>query len=208
MLFKYVEDLEYIYGVFNNYLVVKEDFDVFYQEVFIVWGKNFKSRMVCLLRNNFDCNEYIFFVGYKGCGKSIELNYLDKEFIDEFLVLNIFIYDEFDLVNLEYIEFFVIMMECFFVVVVEDKLKISIEYLKFVQFWVIFIEINCVSEKYNFSGGLDMGGEFSIFMFVKFFGKFCLMVKISKQFKQVFKIEIEFCLFDLIWYCNDLVVEI
>jgi hypothetical protein len=208
MPLKYAEDLEHIYGAFNNHPIAKEDLEAFYQEASTVRGKNPKSRMARLLRNNPDRNEHILFAGYKGCGKSTELNYLDKELTDEFLVLNISIHDELDPVNLEYIELFIIMMERLFVAAVEDKLKISTEYLKSVQLWATSTEINRVSEKYNLSGGLDMGGELSTSMFAKFFGKFRLTAKTSKQFKQVLKTEIEPRLSDLIRHCNDLVAEI
>jgi len=64
MPLKYAEDLEHIYGAFNNHPIAKEDLDTFYQEASAVRGKNPKSRMARLLRNNPDRNEHILFAVY------------------------------------------------------------------------------------------------------------------------------------------------
>ncbi len=81
--------------------------------------------MARLLRDNMDTNEHILFGGYKGCGKSTELNYLEKLLSDDFLVINVSIHEDLDPVNLEYIELFIVAMEQLFRAAVERKLKIS-----------------------------------------------------------------------------------
>jgi len=43
MPLKYAEDLEHIYGAFNNHPIAKEDLDAFYQEASAVQGNNPKA---------------------------------------------------------------------------------------------------------------------------------------------------------------------
>ena len=56
----------------------------------------------------------ILFAGYRGCGKSTELNKLQFEIQTKFSVLNYSIMEESDPTNLTYIELFIITMEKLF----------------------------------------------------------------------------------------------
>ncbi len=187
MRLQYAERLNDIYKAFRNEPVSKEDLDEFYCETAAVRGKNPKLRMARMLRENLDANEHILFVGYKGCGKSTELNYLEKLLSDEFLVINISIHSELDPVNVEYIELFIVTMERLFKAAVDQKLKISKEYLQAIQHWMSTEEIVKINEKYNISGEADMGGGVDLDFLAKFFAKFRLTAKTSKQLKSTLK---------------------
>lgn len=208
MRLQYAARLNDIYRAFRNEPVEIEDLDRFYCETAAVRGKNPKIRMARLLRDNMDTNEHILFGGYKGCGKSTELNYLERLLSDEFLVINISLHEELDPVNLEYIELFIVAMEKLFKAAAEKKLKISKEYLKAIQHWMTLGEIQTINEKYNISGESDIGGGVDVDFLAKFFAKFRLTAKTSKQLKTTLKTEIEPKLSDLISHCNNLIREI
>lgn len=208
MRLQYAERLNDIYKAFRNEPVEIEDLDRFYCETAAVRGKNPKIRMARMLRDNLDTNEHILFGGYKGCGKSTELNYLEKLLSDEFLVLNISIHQDLDPVNLEYIELFIVAMEQLFKAAVDRKLKISQEYLNAIQHWMSTEEIEKINVKYNISGESEIGGGIDVDFLAKFFAKFRLTAKTSKQLKSTLKTEIEPRLSDLISHCNNLVREI
>lgn len=208
MTLKYAKRLNDIYPAFRNEPLHIEDLDQFYRETAPVRGKNPKLRMARLLRDNLDTNEHILFAGYKGCGKSTELNYLGKLLADEFLVINVSIHSELDPVNLEYIELFIVAMEQLFKAAKEQKLEISAEYLRAIQHWMSTEEIVKINEKYNISGEAEMGGGVDVNFLASFFAKFRLTAKTSKQLKTTLKTEIEPRLSDLIGHCNNLVKEI
>lgn len=151
----------------------------------------------------------ILFAGYRGCGKSTELNKLQSDIQTQFSVLNYSIMDESDPINLTYIELFIITMEKLFALAAKENLSVSDKYLKSIQGWVATKEIQEIKD--NFIGAdAELGSETqaTIPWFQKFFFKLKLVGKTSKNFKEVLKQNVEPRLSELIFHCNALIQEI
>ncbi|MDW7691672.1 hypothetical protein R9C00_17010 [Flammeovirgaceae bacterium SG7u.111] len=173
-------------------------------------GPDPRKRIERALRDNFDIDKHILFVGYKGCGKSTELNHLQKDIQDEFLVLNYSVMKELDPVHLNYIELFIVTMEQLFSFAdSEDKIHISPEYLKNITHWLGTKEIKEINDKFI---GLDTEagakGTIGVPYLKEFFYKFKFSAKSSKSLKETIKRNVEPKLSDLIEHCNNLIREI
>lgn len=197
-----------IYQAFRTEPLAQVDLKNFYRDTYPARGKKTRDRIARLLRSNFDTDEQIILVGYRGCGKSTELNLLAQELENEFLVMNISILRELDPVNLQYIEIFIATMEQLFEKAKAHKLRISKEMLDQIQAWVKTREIEEIREKYNIGAEVETGGGYDVNFFAQFFAKFRLTAKSSRQLKETLKENVEPKITDLIAYCNDLINEI
>ena len=151
----------------------------------------------------------ILFAGYRGCGKSTELNKLQSEIQTRFAVLNYSIMEESDPMSLTYIDLLIITMEKLFDFAEKENLDISKAYLNSIQGWLATKEIQEIREKYvgaETEFGVD--AQFTIPLLSKFFAKLKLAGKTSKNFKEVLKKEDNPRLSELIFRCNDLIREI
>ena len=151
----------------------------------------------------------ILFAGYRGCGKSTELNKLQSEIQTKFAVLNYSIMDESDPMSLTYIDLLIITMEKLFAFADKENLDISKAYLDTIQGWVATKEIQEIREKYvgaETEFGVD--AQFTIPLLSKFFAKLKIAGKTSKNFKEVLKREDNPRLSELVFRCNDLIREI
>ncbi|MBL7813550.1 MAG: hypothetical protein JNL70_01000 [Saprospiraceae bacterium] len=151
----------------------------------------------------------ILFAGYRGCGKSTELNKLQFEIQTKFSVLNYSIMEESDPINLTYIELFIITMEKLFELAEKEHFDIRKEYIDSIKGWLSSKEIQEIRDSYI---GLDseLGSEtqFSIPWLQKFFFKLKIAGKTSKNFKEILKQNVEPRLSELIFHCNTLIEEI
>ncbi len=205
------ERIDQIYKAFKGEPLQIEDIDVFYQNTSDARGGiEPRRRMARILRQNQDADEHLLFVGYKGCGKSTELNHLQKDIQHEFLVLNFSVMEELDPVQLNYIELFIVTMERLFDVAAERNFHLSNEYLRSIQHWIGTKEIEEIREKYNIGVEAEAGaeGNYGIPYFQKFFYKFKLSAKSSRSLKETLKKNVEPKLSDLILHCNALITEI
>lgn len=171
---------------------------------------NPRRRMARLFRRTHDRSLHLLFVGYKGCGKSTELNHLQKDLQDDFLVVNFSVLQELDINRLSHTELFIVTMERLFSAVVEHDMEpyVSEGYLKAVQAWIQQKEIEEIREKYNLSGELKAGGGIDIPFLQAFFAKLKFTAKTSASLKEKIKTQLEPKFTDLIDYCNDLVREV
>lgn len=203
--------LDKVYQAFRSEPLHKEDIPLFYKDLEPGRGAPSPRKRMCrVLKVNDNMDDRILFTGYKGCGKSTELNYLQKDIENEFLVLNFSIQEELDPVHLNYIEIFIVTMERLFDAALEYKIDISQDYIKNIQYWIGTKEIEEIREKYNIGAEAEIGTEGSIGIpyLQKFFHKFKLTAKSSGSLKEALKTNIEPRLSDLIEHCNLLINEI
>ena len=203
--------LDDIYQAFRGEPLGMADMAVFYQATKPARGtRDPRQRIARLLKKLPDSYEHFLFVGYKGCGKSTELNHLQMDISHQFLVLNYSVQKELDPVHLNYIELFIVTMEKLFAVAEEKRLPIRQELLDSIQHWMASEEVEEIREKYNISveGEVGAEGKIGIPYLKSFFAKFRATAKSSRQLKETLKRNIEPKLSDLIEHCNNLIREI
>jgi len=150
----------------------------------------------------------ITFAGYKGCGKSTELNKLTKKIKqDGFEVINFSISEELDPISFNYIELFIVMMEKLFEFAENEEIQLSENYLALVSNWLSSEEIEEVREK-HLGRATEIGGGVEVNLFAKFFSKFKLAARDSKSMKETIKKKIEPKVSELIELCNDFFQEL
>ncbi|MCU0432930.1 MAG: ATP-binding protein [Bacteroidia bacterium] len=186
-----------------------EDIPVFYCETHSVRGGSKRQRIIDTLLQAEDDNQHILFVGHKGCGKSTELNHLQKDLQQHFLVTNYSVQTELDSIHLSYIELFIVTMEKLFEAADERSIDVNAEFLKRVKDWTQTTEIQQIKERYF---GLDtqVGAEakFGIPYFKNFFAQFKTSARVSRSLKEILKQDVEPRLSQLINLCNELITEI
>jgi hypothetical protein len=204
-------DVYDIFQVFRGEPLNLEELKEFYHETGKARSrKNPRKRISRLLRKELGTSQHMLFVGYKGCGKSTELNKLQKDISDEFLVINFSVMEELDPVHLQYIELFIVTMEQLFTKASENNLLINPSLLKRIENWTNTKEIVEIKEKYNIGLETEVGGSATLGVpyFKEFFAKFKATAKSSRSLKEDLKTNVEPKLSDLIILCNDLISEI
>ena len=200
-----------IYRAFKGEPLEIDELDAFFVDATPARGtENPRQRMARLLRRNIGNPLKVLFVGYKGCGKSTELNHLQKDIQDEFLVVNYSVMRELDVNRISHTELFIVTMERIFDVVDRAGMSpyVSPGYLKAVQGWIQQKEIEEIREKYNISGEIDAGAGIDIPFLKAFFAKLKFSAKTSASLKETIKTHLEPKISDLIDYCNDLIREV
>lgn len=203
---------------FGQQPVEIDQLDDWYVDAREARGENPRGRIQRLLEDNGDRHQHILLVGYRGCGKSTELNHLRNDLKESHLTIHFSVMEELDAVSLNYIELFIVTMEKLFEVAKEHKLTISREYLESITNWVRTKEIEEIRDKY-LGGGLEVGGSaeakagveqgpLETPFLLKFFGGLKLSAKTSKSFKETLKKNIEPRLSELVTHCNDLIREV
>ena len=207
---KKAETLSQIHNTFKLSPIEKEDLGDYYVENSHVRSyENIRKDIAETLKNSHGSNEQILFTGYRGCGKSTELNYLEKELEDHLLALNFSIQKELNALHLNYIEIFILLMEKLFKHAKDNDLKISNTYIELIKQWAGTREIKEINDKYI---GIDIQagaeGSAGIPGIFKFFTKLRANAKNSRSLKEVLTVNIEPRLSELIDLCNDLIAEI
>jgi len=156
-----------------------------------------------------DRKRQILFSGYKGCGKSTELNMLQHDIEKDYIVVNFSARHELDIINLTYIDLFVITMEKLFYAVADHGIVIDPLLLASIREWSYSTEIKEISKRTG-EALLETGGEagVGIMSFARFFGKMRLAGKASSSTRQTISKNIEPLVSDFISHCNDLIREI
>ena len=203
--------LDDVYQAFRGEPLSMADMSVFYQPTRPARGaRDPRQRIARLLRRLPDSYEHFLFVGYKGCGKSTELNHLQMDISDQFLVLTFSVQKELDPVHLNYIELFIVTMEKLFAAAEEHQMRVREEFFESIQAWMGTAEIVEIREKYNISAEAEAGveGNIGIPYLKSFFAKFKATAKSSMQLKETLKRNIEPKLSELIAHCNNLIREV
>ncbi|MFM9949982.1 MAG: P-loop NTPase fold protein [Saprospiraceae bacterium] len=202
-------DLSIVYDRMSADPLDGADLKAYYINLFAGRGDNPILPLKRRLENSPAGKLQILFSGYRGCGKSTELNKLKSEIQHEFIVLHYSVLHELDPININYVELFIITMEKLFGVAETEKVPISNSLLRSVQAWVESEEIQKVRDL-SVTTGMEAGAdaEFSVPWFVKFFAKIRFAGNASFSNKRTITETIEHRLSDLITHCNDLIREI
>lgn len=208
---KKAELIDDIYTTFLYRPLQIDELDTFYVEnAEVRGGVPVRLRLSRYFDKKTGDNQHFLLVGYKGTGKSTELNHLQRDIQDKYMVINFSVMQELDPQHLNYIELFIVAMEQLFALAKENDLKISREYIKNISHWLQTKEIVEIREKYNIGAEAEVGAEAKVDLpfLVKFFGKFKMSAKSSRSLKETIKENIEPKLSDLIEHCNLLINEI
>lgn len=204
------DSLTKVYAAFKMKPLEISELAEFYCDTVRARGENPRRRFARTLRNNHSTPQHMLFIGYRGCGKSTELNHLQQDIQNDFLVLNFSVLKELDPINLNYIELFIVTMERLFSVVQEHDLDVSKKYLENIQKWISSEEIVEMREKHNIGADFETGSDTTVGIpfLQEFFIKFKATAKSSKSLKETLKRNVEPRLSDLIEHCNRLITEI
>lgn len=202
-----------LYEVFQNFRsepIKLSEFDELYVNADEGRGKPVKNRFQRYLQRDSGGSMKFLFVGHKGCGKSTELNRLQKNLTDDFVILNFSVVKELDIANISYIEIFIAVMEKLFEFLQETpQIKIAPEFIENISNWVQTKEMQEISQRYmDISMETGAGAKYTIPFFCDFFAKFKAAAKSSKSIKEVLRTKIEPRLSELISNCNLLIQEI
>lgn len=202
-------DLRGIHQQFSPKPIPVEELDKYYVVANEGRGENATKGIELVLLDNTNVNTHFTFAGYKGCGKSTELNLLQKRIQDKFLVINFSVAEELDPVHLNYIELFILTMEKLFDFAVEKDIDIDDDYMKSIREWLETTEIQEIKDKY-IGGEIEAASEssFGIPYLQKFFLKLRTSAKISRSMKEILTRNVEPKLSQLVQHCNDLIGEV
>jgi energy-coupling factor transporter ATP-binding protein EcfA2 len=203
-------NIDDIYTSFKYQPLQIDDLDEFFVETDSARGGSpMRKRLARLLDREISDYQHILFVGYKGSGKSTELNQLQKDIQNNYLVVNYSVFRELDPVHINYIELFIVTLERLFTLAKDNNLDISQEYIDNITNWIRTKEIQEIKDKY-IGADVEAGaeGKYGIPFLQNFFYKFRLSAKSSLSLKETIKRNIEPKLSDLIEHCNLLINEI
>ncbi|MCD6010463.1 MAG: hypothetical protein K0Q79_325 [Flavipsychrobacter sp.] len=212
MEIKKANHIDEIYGAVLSRALEINEIDSFYCEADPVRG-GLSARKQLQLKIQQNANEgrnsHFLFVGYRGCGKSTELNHLQKDLDGNYAVLNYSVMKELDPQSIQYIELFIVTMERLFRLADDEQLDIDQDFLTKIVNWTRTKEIDEIREK-HFSAEAEAGLEtkgglpFLLSYFVKLKGA----AKASKSFKETIRQTLEPRLSDLIHHCNELITVV
>ncbi len=211
-MIKFADKVDGVYSAFRPEPLQIDELEDFYVDSYKVRGhQNFRARIKRHLLNNPDEHNHLLFIGYKGCGKSTELNYLQKELEERnFLVVNFSVRKQLNPLDFSHIEFVIAIMERLFDEAQKHGLHVSKHFLDKIEHWLSDEEVVKVFTKYNISAEAEAGadGGLGLPYLVKLFGKAKLAFKSSKSLKKTLTQTIEPKIADLLQICNDLLKEI
>jgi hypothetical protein len=206
------DTLEKVYNYFQIKPITLDLFDQYYVNADRGRGKDpikaFRRRIV----GNPDGCLKLLFSGHRGCGKSTELIRLQKDLEEreDFIVLNFSILHELDIVNINYIELFIVTMEKLFDFVKnEQRVAIEQAYLDNIKEWMQSVEIKEINQSYI---GADLEGNIktgiNIPFLAEFFARFRASAKSSASMEKTLVTRVEPRISELISLCNQLINQI
>ena len=148
---KKANKIEEIFSAVMTQPISIEDMDQFYCNTDAARNNHStRNQLARVIRKNASIgnNAHILFVGYRGCGKSTELNHLQKDLQGEFMVLNYSVMKELDFQSINYIELFIVTMEKLFTQVKDKAFKLEPKFLKKIYYWSQKKEIKNIINKY------------------------------------------------------------
>lgn len=203
------DTLENVYKNFHNKSIAIDELNELYVETELGRGTSPLKKIERNLYNDPKGSLKILLAGYKGCGKSTELIKLQKNINKDFIVLNYSVAKELDILNVNYIELFIVTMEKLFEFVNNNNISISNKFIKNITNWLKTEEIKHVDNTYldmDLMTGID--AKATIPFFTKIFAKLTATAKASSSFKKEIQEKIEPKLSELILNCNLLINEI
>jgi len=197
-----------IYRALRQRPLELDELKEFYQDTNAARGRQTRSQTARLLKNNTDINQHILFVGNKGCGKSTELVYLEKDIQDDFLIFKYSVFDDLDPMSINYIELIIITMEKLFEYINTHDIQINANYITNITNFLKHREIQEITDKYIDMQSEVGGGVSGIPFLANFFAKFRMAAKSSRSMKDILKTNVEPHFSTLLNHCNDLITEI
>ncbi len=208
-------NLEQIFQSFAKGPLKIEDLGEFYVSTFEGrGGAPVSNRLARKVRNQIaEGNRFhMLFAGYRGCGKSTELNQLQLMLQDDYLLVKFSVMEKLDPLSLHYIELFIVMMEELFGLGrTHNELlqQISPQFLERIQNWADTREIQEIRDKHlSLEATVEAKAGTAIPWFASFFAKFSAAAKSSRSVKETIKRNVEPKLSQLLDLCNDLIGEI
>jgi hypothetical protein len=202
-------NLESIYKILSLYALPVEELDQYYYDLFSSRGDNPIRKIKRRLLDDKLGEMHCLLAGFRGSGKSTELNKMQQELQDDFLVLNISIHNELDPVNFNYTDLIILIMQRLFDCAEENNLNINEALLANIKSWTNSEEIEKIKEFSNeFEAGAEGEVGFSIPFFSKFFATLKNITKFNYSAKKTINEIVEHQLTDLLRHCNDLIRDI
>jgi len=162
-----------------------------------------------ILNNTNDTPKHILFSGYRGCGKTTELNYLTKSLVEKgIFVINFSVYKELDPVTINHVDLYIVLMEKLLKLSKEKGLKIDDAFVEKLKLWTETDEIRTIKSLEGSVGVEAKAGvevKKGIPFLAKFFGSLSASVKASGSYKKEITSKIEPKLFELIGNVNLLI---
>lgn len=201
--------LKDIYNKLSPYPLDGKELKEYYLDLFAVRGENKILTLKNRLLSDPGGKMHFLLVGFRGCGKSTELNKLKSEIEGTFLVANLQLQQELDLNTVGYVDILLLMMEKLFDIAQINNIAISKSYLKSIKNWTSTEEIEKVRGfSSEFESEVGVSGELGIPFFSKFFATLRNVSKLNYEAKKTITEVVERQLSDLINNCNDLIREI
>ena len=183
----------------------------FYVETRKGRGDNPISSIKRLILNDPLGQQNILFSGYRGCGKTTELNNLTKQISDEILVLNFSINEELDPNTISHIDLYLVLIEQLLFLSKKHKIKIDKTFFKKLKLWTDSDEIKEITSYYgeaNVEAEVGVEKGLGIPYFLKLFGRLKGAAKVGGDYKREITKKIEPKLTELIDNFNLLVTEV
>ena len=146
-------NLDQVYRALRIAPIPKEKIAEQYVNLASVRGENPVWKVKRRLNEEPKGSQQMIFAGYRGCGKSTELNKLSDEIEDDFLILKFSVVEESDLFSLNFVELFIFTMQRLFDLVDKQGLKISDAYMSNIREFLQEESIERVRDAY-------MGADF------------------------------------------------
>lgn len=169
------------------------------------------ARVLRALSNPSKASRHFLFIGHIGCGKSTELNRIQKELLDSFAVINVSVREELNVMTLNYVDLILMVIDKLLAFGKEHKIRFSQAVLENVSNWAKTKEMEEVSEKYALAEaevGIGTTEGNPLTWISGFFAKAKMAAKSTSSFKEVIKTVIEPKVAQLIYFINDLISEI
>jgi hypothetical protein len=199
-----------VYNLFRANALTIDNIEKFYQQSHRArGGRPVRDRIIRHLNNEEQQIQHILFVGYKGCGKSTELNYIQKEIEGDFLTVSFSVFQNLNQSNYNYIELIILVMEQLFATTQKENLYISSEYLQQITAWLKSGEQETINTR--FIGAEAEGGKAGIFG-IPFLGNLFYKIRFAtstgSEIRESIRREIEPQISELIELCNRLFTEV
>ncbi len=201
---KRAESLGEIYDVFDPTKSLEGEYlDEFYVEIYRAnqrYGKLFDQLKNPLLGST--SQDKFLFGGFKGCGKSTELNKLcaDKDIRDKFLVVKFTVREELNIADFDYKDLLMVCVAKIYNCAREENVKISEEVIKNIEEWAFGLTI-IKTEKEGYEG--EVGGRFDLWL-----SRILGLIKFGSEKKIEMRKEIEPKTLELVGNINRMLEEI
>ncbi len=202
--------LDDIFSYFQNRSISLEEFEDLYVNADKGRGRPSHGVLKRRLLNDPEGSLKMLFAGHRGCGKSTELVRLQREIGDDFVILNFSVREELDIVNINYVELFIVTMEKLFEFLQnEENISPDPDHIEDIKRWVLSKEIMEVNRQYmDVDVQAGMEAKARVPFLLNFFAKFRAAAKSSTTIKETLTTKVAPRLSRLIDHCNTLIEDI